>query len=178
MDRRETDVGFACVSDARALAVMSRDLIEAGVGWAYRPGRMTTLIMDPDAVVLMARRGRQRVGFAVMSFSDARAHLALLAVCPTCRRRGIGAGLIEWLLESCHVAGVTAVDVELRADNGAAYELYRKLGFGETSRIAGYYAGRETAIRMLRLLPAQHAGMGEPWRPPTRDGPSATQGLR
>jgi len=89
-------------------------------------------------------------------------------VYPAYQRRGIGQRLVEWLLDSCKVAGVSTVDVELRADNRAAYRLYRKLAFEETSRIAGYYSGRETAIRMLSVL--RTPGMlAEPWRPPTLD---------
>ena len=154
------------MSDAQALAIMSRDLIEAGLGWTYRKERLLALIGDADTVAVVARHGRQRVGFAVMTFDDQRAHLTLLAVYPTCQRRGIGQRLVEWLLESCKVAGVSSVDVELRADNRAAYRLYCKLGFKEMSRIAGYYSGRETAIRMLRVLRTPGA-IAEPWRPPT-----------
>lgn len=147
---------------------MSRDLIEAGLGWSYRKERMVGLICDPDAIAVVARHGKQRVGFALMTFGEQRAHLTLLAVYPTYQRRGIAQRLVEWLLESCKVAGVVSVDVELRADNRAAYRLYRKLAFEETSRIAGYYSGRETAIRMLRVLRTPGV-LAEPWRPPTLD---------
>lgn len=147
---------------------MSRDLIEAGLGWNYRKERMLGLICDPDAIAVVARHGKQRVGFGVMTFGEQRAHLSLLAVYPTYQRRGIGQRVVEWLLESCKVAGILSVDVELRADNRAAYRLYRKLAFEETSRIAGYYSGRETAIRMLRVLRTP-GFVAQPWRPPTLD---------
>jgi len=168
VDLKDIQLGFACNGDAQALALMSRDLIEAGLGWSYRKERMLSFITDADAVCIVARHARQRIGFAVMSFGEQRAHLALLAVYPAYQRRGIGQRLVEWLLDSCKVAGVSTVDVELRADNRAAYRLYRKLAFEETSRIAGYYSGRETAIRMLSVL--RTPGMlAEPWRPPTLD---------
>jgi ribosomal protein S18 acetylase RimI-like enzyme len=51
-------------------------------------------------------------------------------------------------------AGVESIHVELRAHNTAAYTFYRAIGFAETLRLPGYYSGRETAIRMLRLLRA------------------------
>ena len=45
---------------------------------------------------------------------------------------------------------------------------YRALGFEQTLRIAGYYRGRETAIRMMRLL--RTPGLAPlAWRPPTLD---------
>ncbi len=47
----EIALGFARAADAPELALMSRDLIEAGLGWAYRADRMAQYIGDPDAVV-------------------------------------------------------------------------------------------------------------------------------
>ena len=60
--------------------------------------------------------------------------------------------MIEWLLASAQVAGVSSVHVELRASNAPAYAFYRALGFVETIRVPGYYRGRETALRMIRML--------------------------
>ena len=65
-------------------------------------------------------------------------------------------------------AGLVSVHVEMRAQNSAAFAFYRSLGFSETLRLAGYYRGRETAIRMLRVLRTT-ALTPEPWRPPTLD---------
>ena len=87
-----------------------------------------------------------------MQFGDERAHLVLLAVAPALRRRGIGRRMLAWLTESAQVAGVMSIHVELRAQNHAAHALYRTAGFAESLRIPGYYSGRETAVRMLRLL--------------------------
>jgi ribosomal-protein-alanine N-acetyltransferase len=156
----EIELGFARVADAHALAAMSRDLIEAGLGWDYRADRIASYIRDTDAVVLVARdlaRGAAQAaprvaGFAVMHFGDARAHLVLLAVLPAYRRRGVASRLLAWLTETAQVAGVMSIHVELRAGNHAARALYRTAGFAETLRIEGYYRGRETAVRMLRLL--------------------------
>lgn len=131
---------------------MSRELIEAGLGWRYRPAHIRRLICDPDTIVLIAK-DRQRVsGFAIMAFGDERAHLVLLAVLPADRRQGTGRRLVEWLLESAATAGIASVHLELRADNPAARAFYRALGFTDTLLIPGYYGGRETALRMLRVL--------------------------
>ncbi|MEO5702223.1 MAG: GNAT family N-acetyltransferase [Casimicrobiaceae bacterium] len=168
MDATDIVLGFANLRDAHAIATMSRDLIEAGLGWSYRTERIVGFIRAADTVVLVARRGRHRVGFAIMTFGEHRAHLVLMAVYPAYQRRGVGQGLVEWLVESARVAGVTAVEVELRADNRAAHALYARLGFEPVSRIDGYYSGRESALRMVRIL--RLAGIvGSPWRPPTHD---------
>jgi ribosomal protein S18 acetylase RimI-like enzyme len=60
--------------------------------------------------------------------------------------------MTEWLVRTAATAGVASVHVELRAGNRAAYALYRGSGFTETLRLEGYYGGRETAVRMMRLL--------------------------
>ena len=169
MAARNIILDFARPSDAAALAVMSRDLIESGLGWSYRPDRFAQLIANENVVALVARAGDQAVGFAVMEFGDERGHLIVLAVLPRHQRTGIARSMIEWLLESARTAGLTSMHVELRADNVAAHGLYRSLGFAETLRVPGYYRGRETAIRMIlmlrpgRLLPV-------PWSPPPARG--------
>ncbi len=164
---RDITLQLACRGDAPAIASMSRDLIEAGLGWQYRSERIRQLIDEPDTVTVVARDGERMIGFAIMSFGDERAHLVLLAVRPTCQRRGVARRLMQWLLESATVAGIAAIHVELRAENEAAYALYRALGFVESLRLPGYYRGRETAVRMIRTLRAFRS-TDQRWRPPQR----------
>jgi ribosomal-protein-alanine N-acetyltransferase len=146
---------------------MSRDLIEAGLGWQYRSERIRQLIDDSETVTLVARDGERMIGFAVMTFGEERAHLVLLAVRPACQRRGIARRLVQWLLQSATAAGIASIHVELRAQNEAAYAFYRALGFTETLRLPGYYKGRETAIRMMRMLRLPGPSLPA-WRPPSR----------
>ena len=152
MSFRNLVLELARHDDAEVLAQLSRDLIEAGLGWEYRRERLARLIGNSTHMALVAREGQQVAGFAVMEFGDERAHLVLLAVCPAHQRRGVGRRLLQWLIESAVVAGLASVHVELREANVAAHALYNQLGFEETSRMDGYYRGRETAIRMVRLL--------------------------
>lgn len=159
---------FADPGDAPAIAAMSRDLIETGLGWEYRRDRVARMIGDRDAVALVARDAGRVAGFAIMAFGDDRAHLSLLAVRPSHQRRGIGRALVDWLVVSARTAGVASVHVELRAANAAAYALYRDTGFEETLRVPGYYRGREAAVRMIRLLRAPNLPLPD-WRPPAHD---------
>jgi len=138
--------------EARAMAEMSRELIEAGLAWRYTPSRMAALISDPETVALVACDGPCLHGFAVMHFGDVDAHLALLCVQPAQRQRGIGRRLHEWLIESARVAGIASIRLELRADNAAALSFYRRLGFAETQFVPGYYDGQVAARRMALLL--------------------------
>jgi len=100
----------------------------------------------------LARDGNRVAGFAIMEFGVERAHLVLLAVRPSHHRNGVARRLIEWLVESAVVAGMASIHVELRTSNAAAFAFYRTMGFAPTIRMEGYYRGRESAVRMLRLL--------------------------
>lgn len=156
---------LARLTDAPALAEMSRELIEAGLAWRYTPRRMATLIADRETVTLVAGAASHVEGFAVMQFGDEQAHLVLLCVQPAQQRRGIGSQLHEWLVESARVAGIAAIELELRADNVAALAFYRSLGYAESSRVSGYYDGRIAAQRMERRLRQDAATpRGEPPR--------------
>ncbi|MEO8505994.1 MAG: GNAT family N-acetyltransferase [Betaproteobacteria bacterium] len=168
MADRHIPLSLAGTGDAHAIAVMSRDLIEAGLGWEYRPERVAKMIGHPDTVSLVARDLPQLAGFALMSFGDERAHLVLLAVGPHHQRRGIARMMVDWLVESALTAGMASIHVELRAGNAAAFALYRGAGFAETLRVPGYYRGREAAVRMLRLLRSPTAALPA-WQPPTLD---------
>jgi len=168
MSIKDVGLRLADKDDARAMALMSRDLIETGLGWSYPPDRILRLLNDPEIVSVAARRHEQVAGFGIMRIGDERAHLVLLAVRPAYQRAGIGRRIVDWLLASAAVAGTASIHVELRAQNKSAFAFYKAAGFSETMRLTGYYSGRETAIRMLRLLRAP-APAPEPWRPPTLD---------
>lgn len=166
MGKPGISIRLAQAHDAQAIALMSRDLIEAGLGWKYDAARVLRAIRHRDTVVLVAEAQAAVAGFAIMEFGDERAHLVLLAVRPAQRRAGIGRRLLEWLIESAHTAGMESVHLELRAGNEPARAFYRALGFSETVGVPGYYRGREAALRMLRMLRVP----GPPtysWRPPT-----------
>jgi ribosomal protein S18 acetylase RimI-like enzyme len=60
--------------------------------------------------------------------------------------------MLEWLIASARVAGIASMHVELRENNVPALAFYRSMRFCETFRVSGYYRGRETAVRMLRML--------------------------
>jgi ribosomal-protein-alanine N-acetyltransferase len=145
-------VRLARAADARAMAAMSREWIEAGLSWRYGPERMGALIADRDTVALAACDAAGLQGFAIMEFGDTHAHLVLLCVRPGQRRRGIGRRLMDWLTESARVAGIVSLHLELRADNEPARTFYRTLGFSQTLLIPGYYDGRLPALRMVRVL--------------------------
>ena len=87
-----------------------------------------------------------------MQFGEEQAHLNLLAVEPEHRRRAIGRGLIEWLEESCRVAGIVRVELECRASELGTVRFYRALGFEICAESPNYYCGKESALRLQKSL--------------------------
>lgn len=145
-------ISLAREGDCASIADISRRFIEAGLPWSWTAARVRYYVRNRDCAVIVARDGRRVIGFAIMEFHDAHAHLNLLAVLPSCRHRGVGRALVEWLEESARVAGVFLVRLELRATNRTARKFYGRLGYLETGISPLYYAGQEDAIRMTRDL--------------------------
>jgi ribosomal-protein-alanine N-acetyltransferase len=109
-----------------------------------------------ESMVLTAREGAEILGFAIMQFGDASAHLNLLAVESDTQRRGVGRALLGWLEESAVTAGTFLIGLELRDGNLGARAFYDALGYRETGRVLGYYQGVEDAIQMARDLRVGH----------------------
>jgi len=145
--------------DALPIAALSRDLIEFGLPWRWKPARVLSMIRDPDCVVLAARGDNALVAFALMEFHEIHGHLNLLATAPAYRRQGHARQLLQWLLASARVAGLATISLEVRSDNYAAQEFYRRLGFRIEKRLVDYYAQRIDALNMILPLiePAQAA---------------------
>ena len=160
-------LGLAHADDAREIAEMSRDLIEAGLPWSWTPARVQHFITGEDSSVVVSRNNRRGdprygvnpvgarhgiEGFAIMHFGDEIAHLNLLAVAPEHRRQGLGRRLMQWLTATAIEAGIFRIDLELRTQNDQARAFYDNLGFTQQGVIQGYYQGREAALRMSRRL--------------------------
>jgi len=131
---------------------MSRELIESGLGHSWTAARIARQMQHPESIVLTAKLSDATAGFAAMQFADESAHLNLLAVAPSQRRRGIARALINWLEETARTAGTFTIGLELRATSATAYAFYSALGYRESGRVRGYYQEVEDAIRMTRDL--------------------------
>ena len=174
MNPRAITIRVAEPRDAQAIAMMSRDFIEAGLGWKYDAPRVLRAVRDRETLAVVACEGPKSSrgainGFAIMEFGDERAHLVLLAVRPSHRRSGIGQRMLDWLVESARCAGIASIHLELRAGNDAARRFYRAMGFYETVLVPGYYRSgegrKEGALRMLRVLRVP-GPLPAAWQPP------------
>jgi ribosomal-protein-alanine N-acetyltransferase len=138
--------------DAPIIAVLSRDLIETGLGWSWRPERVLRSIRDRDTTAIKFVEHERISGFAIMRFGSEEAHLDLLAVRAGRRRRGIGSALLRWLEQSALTAGTSIVRLEVRESSLGARRFYERMGYRPYRTVSGYYRGREAAVQMARDL--------------------------
>jgi ribosomal protein S18 acetylase RimI-like enzyme len=148
-------IRLATEADAQSIAVMSRCLIELGLrGWSWNPPRVARAIRTRETCVVVAETDQRMSGFAIAEFTDTRMHLSLLAVSAERQRSGIGRALVEWLEQSALTAGISTIQLELRANNPGAKYFYQALGFTLGGRVRGYYRGEETAFKMHKTIGA------------------------
>lgn len=145
-------VSLANESDARGIAEMSRDYVEYGLGWSWTPSRILKAIRDDSTNVAVVRERGLVLGFGIMRYAELKAHLTLLAVRPTERKRGLGAVLLTWLEKSALAAGIERVQLEARCDNPVAIVFYRELGYEDAGTVPGYYRGEVDALRLEKSL--------------------------
>jgi ribosomal-protein-alanine N-acetyltransferase len=146
------EISLAVAADAGAIAELSRDTIEQGLPWTWTTRRVARCIRDRSTNVVVARRARGLLGFAIMKYEEEEAHLLLLAVHAAQRRKGVGTALLQWLEATVEAAGIAAVRLETRAHNRDGRLFYRRHGFEEVGLQPGYYQGIEDALQMAKEM--------------------------
>ncbi|MDP1891655.1 MAG: ribosomal protein S18-alanine N-acetyltransferase [Gemmatimonadaceae bacterium] len=89
-------------------------------------------------------------GYSVVWVSGEECELANLAVDPARRRSGLGAVLLDALLERAHEEALFVIFLEVRASNTAAQTLYASRGFHEVGRRPMYYKNPAEDALILR----------------------------
>ncbi len=79
------------------------------------------------------------VGFLIGRIAADEFEILNMAVSQAHRRSGIGSRLLESALEFSRTVGSARAYLEVRASNGPALALYKRHGFTECGRRAGYY---------------------------------------
>ena len=155
-------IRLATPGDARAIAELSRDFIEYGLGWSYTPSRILGAIRSKTTNVAVIHDRGCLLAAGIMEYGDTAAHLVLLGVQPTHRRRGVGRYVLSWLEQCALTAGLEKISVEARADNPSAIGFYQGQGYRVRGRVPGYYRGVVDAVRLeKRLGMADVGGVGE-----------------
>ena len=95
-------------------------------------------------------------GFAVVSWlrHETAAEVEGLFVDRTCRRQGLGGGLVTACMAWASGAGASAIRLEVRASNSAALALYQHYGFTAVGIRRAYYSVPvEDAVLLQAALP-------------------------
>jgi ribosomal-protein-alanine N-acetyltransferase len=126
-------------------------------GWAayyaelQGPNRDLMLIARPTR--LSAVQYAPVVGYIVARDTAGELHINNVAVRAEYRRRGIGASLLNRILDKARERNAKAAFLEVRSSNEAAQVLYEKCGFKAIARRANYYSDPlEDAIVMTLIF--------------------------
>ncbi len=95
------------------------------------------------------------IGYGIMSVGAGEAHVLNLCVAERHRCKGLGASLLEHLMEFAAASGAEDIFLEVRPSNTPALHLYRTHGFTRIGIRRGYYQavnGREDAVVLRRQL--------------------------
>ena len=147
-------IRFATRDDAAAIAALSRDEIEHGLPWTWRPARVRHAIADAQTNVIVAGPPGDVHAFGAMYYADDDAHLLLFAVHRSRQRQGVGTALLRWLEEAALAAGARRIRVEARMDNEAARSFYNEHGYHEGDVVRGMYSGRLDGVKLEKWLAA------------------------
>ncbi len=105
------------------------------------------------SVAIVALVGESVAGYVVGWIVADQLHVANIAVSPGHQRRGIGNGMMTWLLEEAVRRGCTSSSLEVRESNQAARSMYGRLGYRSVAIRKGYYSNpAEDAVVMLKDL--------------------------
>ena len=108
--------------------VCGLDAVAFDEPWRYPPALMR-LAFERAFAVTVAACADGIVGYACSLLHQANGHIVRLAVRPSLRLQGIGAGLLMDSVARLRQAGAQAVSLNTQSDNRAAQRLYRRLGF-------------------------------------------------
>ncbi|MDE6318528.1 MAG: ribosomal protein S18-alanine N-acetyltransferase [Lachnospiraceae bacterium] len=87
------------------------------------------MIEQEDARYFVAEEDGKLLGGCGLLLIAGEGNITNVAVAQEARRRGVGTGLLRYLLSEGDKEGLSAYTLEVRVSNTAAIGLYRKLGF-------------------------------------------------
>jgi len=123
---------------------------------AFTKEHIASLLESPNAVSLVAKADHEIVGFIIGMIEDYGkvkvGHVYTLDVALKHRRLGVGLKLIDELEHVFLERGVKTCYLEVRMDNKAARELYRRKGYTELEPLEDFYAKGRHGVRMKKEL--------------------------
>jgi [ribosomal protein S18]-alanine N-acetyltransferase len=150
MSAPSADVAIRPAIEADLDAIHAIECESFGDPWAretfrnlldHTPGRMEVAVGAAGALI----------GYAVAWYAADEAEIANIAVAPDARRQGVGALLLNRILQSAATFGARTVFLEVRESNLDARKLYGARGFGIVGRRKQYYRHPNEDALIMRL---------------------------
>ncbi len=127
------------------------------VPWS-RDAFVTEATKNQCARYIVLKEDGVPVAYAGVWFVLDEGHITNIAVRPDKRRLGFGETVTRALMQLASDTGMRFLELEVRASNVAAQEMYKKLGFIKVGRRKGYYAdtGEDALLMACEALPEPH----------------------
>ena len=132
------------------LAVAKLEQICFAYPWTEQMVKETAQMQNFYGVV--AEIDGEVVGYAGAIIAYDVADIALVAVAPKFRKKGIAQGMLKSLQDALDKLEVASLFLEVRKSNESAINLYTKFGFMPVGIRAKYYEDSEDAIVMLKVI--------------------------
>lgn len=139
------NIRHARAGDLAELLALERS-VETAPHWSEGSWRET---LSGGRCVLVLELDGELAGFAVGHVVAGILELESIAVRAELQRRGAGKRLMEALRTWAIAAGVSTLELEVRASNAGAIGFYRALGFTEQGRRPRYYSSPEDDAVMM-----------------------------
>ena len=112
--------------------------------WAELAGR-------PRRSYVVGEQGGAVVGYAGLNHGGEIVDVMTIAVAPAAQGQGLGAVLMDWLIDEARRGGAEHLMLEVRANNVAAQRLYTKAGFAMMTVRRRYYQPGDVDAHIMRL---------------------------
>jgi [ribosomal protein S18]-alanine N-acetyltransferase len=138
----------ARMADAAAIAAVQGASFQRGWG----ENEIHRLLIESNVVAHRAMAGRTLIGFIMSRVAAGEAEILSVAVAKAWRGRKLSRPMLDLHLRRLAGIGVRAVFLEVGEHNAPACRLYRRAGFHQVGRRAGYYDDGATALILRRDL--------------------------
>ncbi len=122
---------------------------------AFSKNHIALLLSDYNTLSLAAKIDGELAGFVMGQIEEDQGqfvgHILTIDVLPEYRRKGIAQRLLAEIEGLFRQKDIRECRLEVREDNAAALELYRKLGYVERARLEGYYRSAH-GLYMTKML--------------------------
>ena len=123
-------------------------------GENYTKHTFSYLLSEPNTLSYrVAAPDDALVGFIFVTIAeDGTGHITTVGIAPEHRRRGLAKKLLSRAEEALKIRNINTIFLEVRVDNLAAQNLYRRLGYSVVQRLPKYYNNGGDGFLMVKSL--------------------------